>query len=141
MGGGLGVVGHVAVLVPVVRRGAVDQFDEADPALGQSAGHQAGPPEPVGLSAFEPVEVQRRIGFPGQVEHVASLGLHVEGGLEASDPGRQFRVESASLEVSPVEGLGQSEFEFPGAGPGRSAIEGGARFAARALADTLGAVP
>jgi len=59
-----GVFRHVAVLIPVVAGGAVDEFDEADTTFHQAAGDKAGPPEAIGLSPFHPVEFKGGVALP-----------------------------------------------------------------------------
>src|SRR5688500_6599019 len=74
-----GVLGHVAVLIPIVAGTAIDQLDETNAPLGQAPGDKALPTEPVGLAALHSVEGERLVRFPCEVERLACFGLHVEG--------------------------------------------------------------
>src|SRR5579884_3952511 len=57
--GELGVLGHVGVGVPIVVGAAVDQFDEADAALGKAAGDQTLPAEARGVPALNAIQLKR----------------------------------------------------------------------------------
>ena len=59
------MLGHVSVLIPIVAGTAIDEFDEAHPALGQASGDEALPSEALGLTAFHAVECVRFVGLLG----------------------------------------------------------------------------
>ena len=65
-----GMVQHVAVRVPVVRRAGVDQLDEADATLGQTPGDQALPAKAGIPAALQAVELERGVGLLRQVERL-----------------------------------------------------------------------
>lgn len=86
--GEVGVLFHVAVRVPVGAGAGVDEFDETDAALGETAGDEALPSE-VGTGAFdravEAVEMADVGGFLAEVEGFGGGLLHLESGLEGFD--------------------------------------------------------
>ena len=97
-------------------RAAVDQLDEAHAALGEPAGDEALPAEAVALAALQAVERERRVAFLVEIEDLARLGLHVEGGLEGADARGEIGVAGAGAEVAVVERVGEAELEFLQAG-------------------------
>lgn len=121
--GMVGVLRHVAMLVPVVARAAVDDLDEPDAALRQPPRDEAFPAETFSLPGREPVEGERVFRLARKIKGVAGLRLHVEGGLERADPRRESLIVAPGLEVAAVELSGQPQFEFLHAGLGRAAIE------------------
>ena len=102
--GQLAVVGlEVVVAVPGLE-GAVPDLDVADAALDQSAGDEHLP----GLGAVA-IQLADGSGLLADVEGVAGLGLHAEGGLEGVKAGLERGVGGVLLEVAGIELLEEAE--------------------------------
>ena len=85
---------HVAVRVPVVGGAGIDQFDEANAALGQPASDQALPGETLRAAARQAVEGERLVGFRAEIERFgrgasACRTRSRKSGCERPGPGRR----------------------------------------------------
>ena len=83
----LKVAHEVAVLVP----GLVKDLDEADPALQEAAGQQAGAGKR-GLARLRAVQVEDVLRLAADVHHLGRGHLHPEGHLVGVDSGGDLRV-------------------------------------------------
>jgi len=135
--GVLGVLSHVAVLIPVLAGTAVHQFDERHAAFRESAGDKTRPAEAIRLSALDTVQRMSLFRLLTQIEDVARLGLHVERGLESANAGGQFAVVPARLEMALIKRLSEAKFQFLYRALSRATVEIRNRFLPRYDAHAL----
>ena len=104
------VVRQIAVRIPVVdvgaELGAVEQLDEADSALDQTARHQELLAERLGGCVVQAVEFTRGVGFFGNIHCFRSAALHAIGELIGRDASGQLGAAGVERGVLFVE-LGQ----------------------------------
>src|SRR5687767_1576046 len=117
------MLSHVAMLIPIVAGGSVDEFDETNAAFDEPATNETLPAEAVGLTALHSVEFESRIAFAGEIENFARFGLHVKCGFEGAHARSQFAVVAARGEVLFVEGVRETEFQFLNGAEFRAGIE------------------
>ena len=91
---------------------AVHKLDEPDTALNQPSRDDTGPAEAVGLATLHAIERERGVVLLREIEDLARLGLHVEGGLERADPGSKLAVLTPRSEMALVQRAGQSELQL-----------------------------
>lgn len=107
---------HVAVLVPVLRRTVVDQFDESHSAFGQSPRDQALPAKALRVAAFHAVQLQCRFGLLSEVECFGGFDLHSVGCFERLNASSKIRIGTGSFQMFTIKSVGESQFQLLQAG-------------------------
>src|SRR5262245_690852 len=114
---------HIAMRIPIVRRSDVDQLYESHAALSHPARDQALPSEPSSLPALQPIEIQCRVSFFGQVQNLRHFSLHPESGLIGLYASGQLRIARSRLLMPAIEAFQQTEFCFLDLRRRRAALE------------------
>src|SRR5690349_24888162 len=101
---------QLTVLVPHRSTGAVSTLNKTNPALGQSSGQEALPPEIARLWSINTIQSFCCVRLFVDTQDVRSLGLHAEGKFEGLDTSLEIGVVSSADRMLAIDLLQHFQF-------------------------------